>query len=177
MLRPIDLHSLEFKQVFRGYSKEQVDESFSKLVSQYESLYQQNQELRERIEELKRQANRYSDVEDTLHETLAYVKQSATEIRETAEQTAVRIIDEAKKEAEWILQDARHQVADEIRQAQEALAFRSRARRKLEAQLRQLLEEVKQLAIEDGETHEDSGEGRPRATESSETIIPEGDEL
>ena len=42
MLRPIDLHNLEFKQVFRGYSKEQVDDFLSKLVSEYESLYHQS---------------------------------------------------------------------------------------------------------------------------------------
>jgi cell division initiation protein len=176
VLRPIDLHNLEFKQVFRGYSKEQVDESLSKLVSQYESLYQQNQELRERIEELKKQANQYTDVEDTLHETLAYVKQTSTDMRQAAEETAARIIDEAKKEAEWILQDARQQVADEIRQAQEALVFRSRVRRQLESQLRQLLEEVKQLAKEDEESHDDSAEDRPRVAEATRKALPELEE-
>lgn len=174
MLRPIDIHNLEFKQVFRGYSKEQVDEFFSKLVSEYESLYQQNQELREHLEELKKQANRYTDVEGTLQETLAYVKQSSTEIKESAEQTAARIIDKAKKEAQWILEDARQQVAGEIRQAQEALAFRSRARRQLESQLRQLLEQVKQLATEDEVSHNDSMEGRALAV--AEKLTSESEE-
>lgn len=176
MLRPIDIHNLEFKQVFRGYSKEQVDEFFSKLVLEYESLYQQNQELKERIEELKKQANRYVDVEDTLHETLAYVKQSSTEIRETAEQTAARIIDEAEKEAELILENARQQVAGEIRQAQEALVFRSRVRRQLEAQLRQILEEVKQLAKEeDHGTNQASGEEYVATAGEERHLTPDED--
>ncbi|NMB45878.1 MAG: DivIVA domain-containing protein [Firmicutes bacterium] len=170
MLRPIDIHNLKFKEVFRGYSREQVDEFFSKLVLEYESLYQQNQELKERIEELKKQANRYSDVEDTLQETLDYVKQSSAEIREDAEQTSARLIEEARKEADWILHDARQQVADEIRQAQEALAFRARVRRQLESQLRQLLEEVKQLSREEDDAEEASVQERPVEARAKEAL-------
>ena len=154
MLRPIDIHHMEFKQVFRGYNKEQVDDFLSKIVSEYESLYQQNQELRDRIDELKTQVNRYSDVEDTLQETLDYVKQSSSEIKHSAEIAARRTIEEAKLEAEHILENARSQMGDEIRKAQEALEFRRRMVRQLEMQLRRLLDEVRQLAPgdEDSET-------------------------
>ncbi len=176
MLRPIDIHNLEFKQVFRGYSKEQVDDFLSKLVSEYESLYHQNEELRERIEELKKQANRYDDVGDTLHETLAYVKQSSAEIRETAEQSAARIIDEAKKEAEWILENAKQQMANEIRQAQEALAFRSRVRRQLESQLKQLLEEVKDLAREEDESDQALTRSSSRRVAADHSAFPQDEE-
>ncbi|NLK08288.1 MAG: DivIVA domain-containing protein [Firmicutes bacterium] len=145
MLRPIDIHQMDFKQVFRGYNKEQVDDFLSRLVSEYETLYQKNQELEEQIEELKSQVKRYTSMEDTLQETLAYVKDSSSEIKDNAELIAERIIDEAKLQADEILLDAKRRVADEIRQAEEALAFRGRVRRRLETQLTQLLEEVKLL--------------------------------
>ena len=167
MLRPIDIHEMDFKQVFRGYSKEQVDDFLSKLVSEYETLYHQNQELNDRIEELKKQANRYTDVEDTLQETLAYVKRSSTEIKDNAELTARRIVDEARLEAEHILTSARRQVADEIEQAQEALEFRSRVRRQLEMQLRQLLEEVKQLARDDTDVEGTGPVENPQSAEDA----------
>jgi hypothetical protein len=103
------------------------------------SLYtSKTRSLGRRIEELKKQANRYTDVEDTLHETLAYVKQSSTDMRQAAEETAARIIDEAKKEAEWILGcPAAGGRRDPTGPG--SIAFRSRVRRQLESQLRQLL--------------------------------------
>lgn len=164
MLRPIDIHHMEFKQVFRGYNKEQVDDFLSKIVSEYESLYQQNQELRDRIDELKTQVNRYSDVEDTLQETLDYVKQSSSEIKHSAEIAARRTIEEAKLEAEHILENARSQMGDEIRKAQEALEFRRRMVRQLEMQLRRLLDEVRQLAPGDEDSETGVAAGRPRLT-------------
>ena len=178
MLRPIDIHEMDFKMVFRGYSKEQVDDFLSRLVSEYEALYHQNQELQERIEELKKQVTRYTEVEDTLQETLAYVKRSSSELKDNAELQARRIIDEAKLEAEQILVDARRQVGDEIRQAEEALAFRGRLRRQLEGQLRQLLEEVKLMAEDESEASEPQIRVSPRPTprpseHSADLAVPE----
>ncbi len=167
MLRPIDIHEMDFKVVFRGYSTEQVDDFLSKLVSEYETLYHQNQDLQDRIEELKKQVTRYTEVEDTLQETLAYVKRSSSELKDNAELVARRIIDEAKLEAEQILADARRQVSDEIRQAQEALAFRGRVRRQLEGQLRQLLEEVQLLAEDETEVGEPEVRPSPRPAPQS----------
>ena len=148
MLRPIDLHNLEFKQVFRGYDKEQVDEFVSKVVIEYEELYKQKQLLEEELEELKNQASRYNGVEGTLQETLEYVRQSSRELKEAAEQTAARIIDDAKREAARILDSARREVADEIQQAREALAFRARVRRQLEVQQLQIVAQVRLMPEE-----------------------------
>jgi len=168
VLRPIDLHNLEFKQVFRGYDKEQVDEFVSKVVIEYEELYKQKQELEEQIEELKKQASRYNGLEGTLQETLDFVRQSSRELREAAEQTAARIIDDAKREAARILENARREVADEIQQAREALAFRSRVRRQLEMQLLQILDQVRLMPKDD-----ESDEGASSASSISAAVQEE----
>jgi len=159
VLRPIDLHNLEFKQVFRGYDKEQVDEFVSRMVVEYEELYKQKQQLEEQIEELKKQASRYNGLEGTLQETLEYVRQTSRELREAAEQTAARIIEDAKREAARIVENARREAADEIQQAREALAFRSKVRRQLEMQLLQILDQVRLMPKDD--------ESDPRASTSS----------
>lgn len=163
MLRPIDIHNMEFKRVFRGYSEKEVDEFLSKVVTEYETLYQENKELKERIEELKQQVNQYTDMGQSLKDTLAFVKKSAAEVKAEAERTARRLVEEAEREkessrqkaeqeAEQLLAEARRQIEAEMQRAKEALEFRRRTCRQVKSLLQRLLVEVEELdAVDAGD--------------------------
>ena len=70
MLKPLDIHNTEFTRTFRGYNEEEVDEFVAKIVSHYESLYQENKRLQDEIqtlqEELQKKQSREQDVLDLI---------------------------------------------------------------------------------------------------------------
>lgn len=47
MLKPIDIHNMEFKRVFKGYDPEEVDDFLADIVLKYEAVYQENRKLRQ----------------------------------------------------------------------------------------------------------------------------------
>ena len=38
MLKPIDIHNMEFKRVFKGYDPEEVDDFLAEIVVKYEDI-------------------------------------------------------------------------------------------------------------------------------------------
>ena len=50
MLTPMDIHNKEFKRVFRGYSEEDVDAFMNNIAGDYEKVYREYCELKERCE-------------------------------------------------------------------------------------------------------------------------------
>ena len=52
MLTPMDIHNKEFKKGFRGYAEEDVDNFMETLATDYEKVYREYSELKERCESL-----------------------------------------------------------------------------------------------------------------------------
>jgi len=137
MLKPRDLAKVEFKRVWRGYSEKEVDEFVQKVVTEYEALYQKNQELEEEIRALKERIRKYEQSEGQLEEALALARQMHEDLKSAAEQRAAAIVAQARIQAFGVLRRARDeleartaQVAELVRQEE---AFRSRFRGLLES--------------------------------------------
>ena len=52
MLTPMDIHNKEFKRGFRGYSEEDVDAFMNNIAGDYEKVYREYCELKERCDSL-----------------------------------------------------------------------------------------------------------------------------
>ncbi len=50
MLKPIDIHNMDFTRSFKGYNPEEVDDFLATIVTKYETIYQENKQLREKLE-------------------------------------------------------------------------------------------------------------------------------
>ena len=48
MLTPMDIHNKEFKRGFRGYAEGDVDNFMETLATDYEKVYREYSELKER---------------------------------------------------------------------------------------------------------------------------------
>ncbi|HHT72699.1 MAG TPA: DivIVA domain-containing protein [Firmicutes bacterium] len=105
MLRPMDIHT-DFKRAFKGYDVEEVDEFVAKIVSHYESLYQENQRLQEQIEALKAEVQKKQNREQDVLDLISLTKQSVAEIRDIANTRAAAILDEAERQAAVKLSEA-----------------------------------------------------------------------
>ena len=107
-LSPQDIQR-DFKERFRGYDPDEVDEHLSRLADRVVSLQDERDRALERMREIERTGggnagggNGTLDSERLLKRTLI-----------AAEQTADRVVSEAESEAERVVSDARRR-ADEL---------------------------------------------------------------
>ena len=66
MLTPLEIENKTFnKQVMSGYNVEEVKEFMSTLLTDYEKLYKENIEFRDKIAVLNQGIQHYKSIEDT----------------------------------------------------------------------------------------------------------------
>lgn len=109
-LTPMDIHNKEFSRSFRGYDEDEVDQFLDEVVQDFERLYKENLELKERMGILKEQLEYYKSMEGTLKETLVTAQKTADEVMASAHKNAEIIIKEAEQKAQKIIQDANEHV-------------------------------------------------------------------
>lgn len=112
MLTPLDIHNREFKRCLRGYDIDEVDEFLDEVIRDFETLYKENLELKETIQKKDENINRYKELEQTLQNTLVLAQQTAEEAKQNAKKEAELIIWEARKKAEQMLSDAQEEIME-----------------------------------------------------------------
>lgn len=95
-LSALDIKKKEFEQKMRGYDVEEVRTFLDEVAKEFELSIRDEMSLEDELEETKKKLAHYLTLESTLERTLL-----------AAQQTAVKMEDQAKKEAELILQEAR----------------------------------------------------------------------
>lgn len=142
MLTPMDIHNKEFKRSFRGYSEEDVDEFLDHVIKDYEKLYQDNNELRETIEQMNSKLEHYQHIENTLHNTLVIAQETAEEVKINAKKETELIIKEAEVRARELVEEAlakvRRATAEYDELQKQTQVFRTRQKTLLQAQLEML---------------------------------------
>lgn len=100
MLTPLDIENKKFsKQMMNGYSVEEVDEFLDEMTADYEKLYKETTENKNKIEALKEDIAKYKNIEGTLQNTLLMAQSAADEVRELAKKQAEQILNDAQSEA------------------------------------------------------------------------------
>ncbi len=95
-LSALDIKKKEFEQKMRGYDAEEVRAFLDEVAKEFELLIRDEISLEDELEETKKKLAHYLSLESTLERTLL-----------AAQQTAVKMEDQAKREAELILQETR----------------------------------------------------------------------
>ncbi len=95
-LNTSDLYSADFRTTFRGFDKAQVTSLLERAADAFDQLQRQVEELRKTAEAQKEQIARYEAMEQTLVEALA-----------NAQKLGENTIEQARREAELIREDAR----------------------------------------------------------------------
>jgi cell division initiation protein len=97
MLTPLEIENKKFsKQMVNGYNVDEVDEFLDLLTADYEKLYKENVESREKIEQLNSDIEHYKTIESTLQGTLMMAQSTAEEVKNVARQQADQIINDAQ---------------------------------------------------------------------------------
>lgn len=111
-----DVENQVFKERFRGYDQDEVDQFLDRVTASIGELTRERDALLDRITQLERRVEQTGESEQVLRRTLVAAQRTADatigEARATAEQT----VEEARAQAEQIVADARSRAEDEARE-------------------------------------------------------------
>ncbi len=106
MLTPLDIENKKFsKQMMNGYSVDEVDEFLDEVTADYEKLYKETTEAKNKIEDMQEDMAKYKNIENTLNNTLIMAQTAADDVKNLAKQQAEAILNEAQA-------NAKHAVAE-----------------------------------------------------------------
>lgn len=97
MLTPIDIDNKQFSRQLKGYNVDEVDDFLDEISADYERAMLMNKNLEDKISELEKILQEYKNAEGSLQDTLLIAKQTADNIRQSAEAEANKVLDEAEK--------------------------------------------------------------------------------
>lgn len=99
MLAPSEIDNVRFAKTLKGYNVDEVDDFLDQLTADYEKLYKENAELRDKTENMTKELEQYKKMEYTLQNTLVVAQTAANDIKGTAQKQAEQIIRDAQTEA------------------------------------------------------------------------------
>lgn len=139
MLTPLDIQNKEFKKTIRGYDSRAVDLFLDEVIEDYEKVYKENIELKDKVNLFSDQIRHYNTLEETLKNTLIVAQTTAEEVISAARAKSQNITDEAEINGDRIIELAKERVRD-VKQEYEYLrkemfSFKTRYQSFIEAQL------------------------------------------
>ncbi len=153
MITPLEIQNKEFKKGIRGYKEDEVDEFLDQVIVDYEKLYKENIELKDKLEVSHHQLDKYKGIEETLKKTLVVAQNAAEDVRTNAHKESELITKEADAKAKEIILKANNEVED-IRKEYEGIknqmqTFKTRFKALLQSQLDSVTETFNDLEIKD----------------------------
>jgi cell division initiation protein len=145
-IRPIDVRRKEFRNGFRGYDANQVDDFLDAVADEFERTYMENSRLREEVSGLRERLQQFEELEGSIRAALIHAEQAANDLRRTANWEADDLRKSAAREADLTIRDAKaraHQMLAEssarVEAIQESYNALQEAKRKFAGDFRQLL--------------------------------------
>jgi cell division initiation protein len=105
-LTPLDIRHKEFKRAMRGYADVEVDEFLDEVADEFERVFKENIDLRERVEGLEEQVANYRRMEEALQKTLISAQASADELKQSSAKEAQLIVHEGELQARQLVNEA-----------------------------------------------------------------------
>lgn len=144
----MEIHNKEFNRKVRGYDQDEVDEFLDKIVNDYERLYKENSELKDKLNLQNEKMGHYVNIENTLQSTLVTAQKASEDIEKNAKAKAELIIQNAESRAQQLLQEANNEIVSIIKNKEElikdAKILKTRIKSLLESQL-EILDEIDDL--------------------------------
>ncbi len=110
MLTPIEIQKKTFKNSGMRYDKRDVDAFLDQVTTDYETLYRENRDLKDKLAALNERVQYFSTQQDTISKSVLLAQNMANGIQAQAEKDAKHIIRDAKIKADMLLSDARNEL-------------------------------------------------------------------
>lgn len=145
-LTPLDVRKKkgDFRRVMRGYDPEAVDNFLDEVVARMEELVRDNASLNQRVGQMTDAIADYRERERAMNEALVSAQQLREGMREQAQREADLVLREARGEGERIVADAKRQVTFALEALRRVQAQRVRFLRLFRALVERQLSELEQ---------------------------------
>lgn len=138
----------KFNTSFPGYNKNEVNSFVSNVTDEYENMLN-NLKIRDKeIENLKKELEHYKSIERTLNRALIIAEESSNNIKKVAYDESKVIIEEAKKNATRIINNALIKAEKIDSEATDLKNQVIRYKKRYKNLLEEQLDEVEKLDIE-----------------------------
>jgi len=138
-LTPMEIHNKDFPRKFRGYDPDDVDQFLDMIVEDFEKLYKENIDIKEKYRLTKEKLDTYKAIEETLKETLVTAQKTAEDVVSNAQKKAELILRETEAEAFRLMQQGNERLLEIRREQEESQkqldVFRIRFKKLLEAEI------------------------------------------
>lgn len=112
MLTPLDIDNKTFKKSkLGGYDINDVEEFLVKVMDDYEILYKENAQLRDKTMAMQESVSYYKSIEDGVNKTIENAHETADSIKLAAQKEADAIIQKAQMESKGKLDELKLQIA------------------------------------------------------------------
>ena len=146
MITPLDIENKTFsKQMVSGYNVEEVKEFMATLLTDYEKLYKENIEYKDKIAVLNQGIQHYKSIEDTLQNALVVAQGTAETVKKNAKAEAENILKEAEINAIKSVDEINKQTVEKRMQLDDAKKQFDVYKAKMEALLISQLELLKEI--------------------------------
>ena len=110
MLTPVEIQGKTFKSGGLGYDKKDVEAFFREVSKNYETLYRENMELKDKVTNLSEGIQYYKSIEKTIQKALVLAEKTAETTKEAANKEAKQIEKEARIKADLLLADSKNEL-------------------------------------------------------------------
>lgn len=110
MITPLDIQNKEFKRSIRGYDIKEVDIFLDEVIDDYEKIYKENIDLKDRVSTLADQIRQFNAMEETLKNTLVLAQNTSDEVINSAKIKADNIIRDSEINGNRLIDSAREDV-------------------------------------------------------------------
>lgn len=164
-ITPLDIRHKEFNRSMRGYKDLEVDEFLDEIVEEFERMFNENIDFRERVEALEEKISQYKNIEETLQKTLISAQEQAENLKLNTTKEADLILRDAELKARSIINDS----YAERQKIQRSVQTLKQKHEELRYQLRSLLEGYMKAIEQDEEYSGQEDYDARLETESGET--------
>lgn len=97
MLTSMEIRGQQFNKALRGYKEEEVRNYLAVVAQDYEKLFSDNATLRDQIQRMDFELNRYRKMEETMNNSLILAQQTAEELKKNARHEVALMMAESKQ--------------------------------------------------------------------------------
>ena len=146
MLTPIDIDNKSFKKAkIGGYDINDVEDFLVKVMEDYETLYKENAELKDKTSAMQESVSYYKSLEEGVNKSIENAYSEADKLKQEAEQQAELIKKEAELNAKQNLEELKVEILKkeaELEEKKKQLQiYKIKVSSMLEAQLKILNED------------------------------------
>ncbi len=103
MITAIEIRNQQFNKSIRGYNEEEVKNFLYRLSQDYENLYSENARLKEQIQKLEYDLDKYYKMEETMNNSLILAQETAQNLKANAQKEAELSLIESKRKIAEVL--------------------------------------------------------------------------